>query len=289
MRFPRTAVLASVSAGALVLALTGATGSAAAGASGNDAAQRTGALRAIGLAGHGNVLVRFKATNPGDTHAIGSVNLTGDSKLVGIDYRVQNDTLYGVGDLGGIYTLDTSDADATKVSQLTVPLVGNFFGVDFNPAANALRVISDDGQNLRHSFATTPPGPTLMDGNLNYEGMPALGVTSAAYTNNDLDVNTATTLYDIDTNLDQVAIQAPANQGDLSATGKVGVNAKRNAGFDIYSTVDGGTTVDVDGFATLRVGDKFRLYKIKLFTGKANDRGAFDRRVTDIAIPLNQR
>ncbi|MBA3720141.1 MAG: DUF4394 domain-containing protein, partial [Nocardioidaceae bacterium] len=79
------------------------------------------------------------------------------------------------------------------------------------------------------------------------------------------------------------------NQGDLSATGKLGVDAGQNAGFDIYSTVDGGTTVDVDGFATLRVNDRFKLYKITLFTGEATNRGAFDRRVTDIAIPLNQR
>ncbi len=122
-----------------------------------------------------------------------------------------------------------------------------------------------------------------MDGNLNYEGVPAMGVTGAAYTNNDLDVNTNTTLYDIDTVLDQGAIQAPANQGDLSATGKLGVDAGQNAGFDIYSTVD------VDGFATLRVNDRFKLYKITLFTGKATNRGAFDRRITDIAIPLNQR
>ncbi|MDQ3664267.1 MAG: DUF4394 domain-containing protein [Actinomycetota bacterium] len=278
-----------MSVGALVLALGGSVGTAAAGAS-DDEGSRTGGLRAIGLTGHGKVLVRFNTTNPGNLDRIGTVDgLTVDTKLVGIDFRVQNDTLYGVGDLGGIYTLETSDADATKVSQLTIPLQGDFFGVDFNPAANALRVISDTGQNLRHSFATTPPGPTTMDGNLNYEGVPAMGVTAAAYTNNDLDVNTATTLYDIDTMLDQVAIQAPANQGDLSPTGKLGVDAKRNAGFDIYSTVDGGTTVDVDGFATLRVNDTFKLYKITLFTGKADNRGAFDRRVTDIAIPLNQR
>jgi len=36
---------------------------------------------------------------------------------------------------------------ATSFSQLTVPLEGSFFGVDFNPAANALRIISDTGQN----------------------------------------------------------------------------------------------------------------------------------------------
>jgi hypothetical protein len=42
------------------------------------------------------------------------------------------------------------------VSQLTVGLMGNAFGVDFNPAANRLRVVSDLGQNLsRVRFGVT--------------------------------------------------------------------------------------------------------------------------------------
>ena len=32
-------------------------------------------------------------------------------------------------------------------------LEGENFGVDFNPAANALRIVSDTGQNLRQPFA----------------------------------------------------------------------------------------------------------------------------------------
>jgi hypothetical protein len=39
--------------------------------------------------------------------------------------------------------LSTWDASATMVSQLTLPLTGMFFGVDFNPAADRLRVVSD--------------------------------------------------------------------------------------------------------------------------------------------------
>ena len=65
--------------------------------------------------------------------------------LVGIDYRVQNGALYGVGIAGGLYMLNPNDAVATKVGQLSVALSGTNFGVDFNPAANALRVISDNG------------------------------------------------------------------------------------------------------------------------------------------------
>jgi hypothetical protein len=42
-----------------------------------------------------------------------------------------------------------------------VALQGTRFGVDFNPAANRLRVISDLGQNLRHNIddPAAPAGP----------------------------------------------------------------------------------------------------------------------------------
>jgi Domain of unknown function (DUF4394) len=61
-----------------------------------------------------------------------------DQRLIGFDCRVSESTAYGVGDRGGIYRLRLADATATKVSQLTVPLDGTWFDVDFNPAANRL-------------------------------------------------------------------------------------------------------------------------------------------------------
>ena len=65
---------------------------------------------------------------------------------------------------------------------LSVALTGTNFGVDFNPAADRLRVISDTGQNLRHDLTA---GTTTVDG-LTYPPAttPATGVTGAAYTNN---------------------------------------------------------------------------------------------------------
>jgi Domain of unknown function (DUF4394) len=56
---------------------------------------------------------------------------------------------------------------------------------------------------------------------LNYTpGTPATGITAVAYTNNDLDPNTGTTLFDVDTTLNQVAIQSPPNNGSLVAVGR---------------------------------------------------------------------
>ena len=175
---------------------------------------RTPRLTILGLTADQR-LVKFNECRPGRLKEIGAVSglQDPDNVLVGIDFRVQDGELYGLGDGGGIYTIDADTAQAFKVTQLTVPLEGVSFGVDFNPAADALRIISNTGQNLRHPFAGPLVFMTQTDKPLNNAGTTALGVTGAAYTNNDLDTNTNTTLYDIDSTLDQVSIQSPPNDG----------------------------------------------------------------------------
>lgn len=256
-------------------------------AAGYDSEGRRAGLKAIGLTDD-QKLIRFDVNKPGNACKIGDVSLD-DEVLVGIDYRVQNGKLYGVGDEGGIYVLSTRDASAKRVSQLTVDLDGEYFGVDFNPAADRLRIISDTGQNLRHDV--NPGGATIEDGDLTYPPAAdaALGVTGAAYTNNDLDPATNVTLFDLDTALDQIAVQSPANSGQLAVTGKLGVNAGIQAGFDIYSSIRDDRAVYNKGFAVLHVGDHSNLYKIDMLTSEADKQGTFrDYLVTDLALPLDQ-
>lgn len=253
---------------------------------------RAPSLNIVGLAG-GTELVDFTSDRSVTSNSREVTGLSGDQRLVGIDYRVQDGMLYGVGDAGGIYTLG-DDGAASKVRQLSIGLEGTSFGVDFNPTANALRVISNTGQNLRQPFAM-PQAPTVADGALTNPvpapgtgTMPASGVTAAAYTNNDLEMATATTLFDLDTMLDQVAIQSPANAGSLASTGKLGVDSGLEAGFDIYSTLTDGVTTANDAFATLQVGQNHTLYRINLLTGKGARVGDLDSDVTDLAIALAQ-
>jgi hypothetical protein len=216
--------------------------------------------------------------------------LDGDARLVGIDYRVQDRKLYGVGDAGGVYTIDETGA-ATKVKQLSVELDGDNFGVDFNPAANALRIISDTGQNLRQPFAD-PAAKTADDKALTNPAappaagtVPALGASSAGYTNNDEDTGTGTALFVLDTKADRVSIQSPANAGTFAPMGALGVDADAAAGFDIHTPV-GAAASEVTALATLRVGGTPGLYRIDLFTGKASSLGELTEDVTDIAVPL---
>jgi hypothetical protein len=237
-------------------------------------------------------LVAFASNNPRKLTTLGRISgLTGDRRLVGIDCRVADSTAYGVGDRGGVYRLRLRDATATKVSQLTVPLDGHAFDVDFNPAANRLRVISDSGQNLRHNLddptGTPAVGQTAVDASLTIPSgtQPASGISGAAYYNNDLDPATATTLFTLDTSRDQVAIQSPANAGLLAPTGtlRVDVDAGSDVGFDIHYTQDG-ASAEGRGLAVLKVNGSYRLYQVELLTGRAPLVGAFpaSRQVTDL-------
>src|SRR5262245_41673755 len=135
--------------------------------------------------------------------------------------------------------------------------------------------------------ATSPPGVTVADTPLTTP--PATGITTgvsgAAYSNNDLDPGTATTLFTLDTTRDQAAIQSPANAGLLAPTGTLDVDADAgsDAGFDIhYST--GGTTADGRGLAALKVNGTYRLYHVELLTGTTRLVGAFPAscQVTDL-------
>jgi hypothetical protein len=243
-------------------------------------------------------LIRFREDRVRSHRAVGPVtNLSGDTSLLGIDFRPANGALYALGNAGGIYTLDVETAEATFVSQLNLngqplALSGASFGIDFNPTVDRLRVVSDTGQNLRINVDT---GAATVDGGLNFPGVapapttPATGVTAVAYTNNDADAATGTTLFDLDSANDQVVIQLPPNAGNLTPTGKLGQDVAPDGGFDIWSDVDeSGRSVAVRALAALTT-DASRLYEIDLLTGQATNLGRFrgDTRVIGLAIALD--
>ena len=276
MRTRLTTTLTLTAAAALAVAVA-PTASADSGRSGNSSASSQERLQAFGLAGD-RTLVSFDTDRANRGRALGDVQglAPADQEIVGIDFRVQNGALYAVGRGGGIYTVDTRTLKATKVRQLTVALDGKDFGVDFNPAANALRVVSDKGQNLRQPFAApagspagTPVPGTATDTPLT--SPPAMGttagVTGAAYTNNDLDAATSTTLFDLATVTDQVVIQAPANAGTLSATGATGVDLTGDTGFDIYTATKGRSAGQLSAYAV----NGGTLYSVDLLSGRFAD------------------
>ncbi len=262
-------------------------------------------LEAVALTKSGRLLC-LDVDSPEDARSLGKVDgLDEGTKLVGIDYRPQNGKLYGLGSNGAIYRISAKDADASRVVDgltnvmggAAVSLDGTAFGVDFNSTVDRLRVISNTGQNLRINVAD---GVTNVDTELNIPpsptapAMPSVdGLTGAAYTNNDklTKTNTATTLFDVDTDREQLSIQSPANGGAVAATGKFGRNVDPDSGFDIYSKLKKGQARSNVAYAALSNGSRSTLYKVDLLDGSLSSQGKFDRNrgeIIGLALPLDQ-
>ncbi|HEX8350137.1 MAG TPA: DUF4394 domain-containing protein [Hymenobacter sp.] len=205
--------------------------------------------------GFNNTFLTFNLDLPLSAVGKAITGLQAGERIVGIDFRPANSQLYAVSSGSRIYTLNASSGAATLVASLGTPLAGTSFGVDFNPVADRIRIISNTGQNLRVNPAD---GVTVVDSPLN-PGTPS--VTAAAYTNS-FAGTTSTTLYDIDSNTDKLYIQNPPNNGTLVEVGNLGVNVEAANGFDI-----GGTSGMAYGVFTS--GTAASLYRIDLNTGAA--------------------
>jgi hypothetical protein len=85
---------------------------------------------------------------------LGRVNTPDGGNLIGIDFRPADNTpnkLYGLTDLGTLYSIDVGNrfGQITQVSRMNPRFTGGFGAVvDFNPVANALRVMGSNDQNL---------------------------------------------------------------------------------------------------------------------------------------------
>jgi outer membrane protein assembly factor BamB len=198
--------------------------------------------------------------------------------LIGIDVRPADGMLYGVTADGTIWTIDAATGKATQKSKLDMPLPGGTqaMTVDFNPAADRLRIIGSDGTNLR---ANVDDGKVTRDGPLKFADADmhkgkTPRIVAGAYTNS-MKGAKETTLYDIDAS-GALVRQAPPNDGVLNSVGMLGMEAG-NVAFDIVAG-------DAASEGWLMNGKT--LYKVDLATGKASEVGMIegvDGTVRDIA------
>ena len=217
-----------------------------------------------------NKLVSFNRDTPATIRTnVAIQGLQSGENLVGIDVRPADGKLYGVGSSGRLYTIDTATGAATLKSTLsadasdtTAPfgaLAGSAFGVDFNPVADRLRIVSNTGQSLRINVDT---GATTTDGDIN-GGAANTAITASAYTNSFAGTN-STTLYGIDGASGTLYVQNPPNNGTLAMPVPLGVAAGSANGFDI----DARTNL---GYMVATVGGARNLYSVNLgATGSSN-------------------
>jgi hypothetical protein len=228
-----------------------------------------------------NRLVSFALAAPQTlTRSVPVTGLAAGETLLGIDFRPKDGRLYGLTSGARLYTIDPGSGAATLRASLTADpadntfpfsgLAGTVFSVDFNPAADRLRVISNTGLNLRIAVetatsggVTVAAGQTTTDGAINRAGVAPV-VVAAAYTNS-FPGAASTTLYNLEQNSDQLTLQNPPNNGTLVNVGALGVGIAGAAGFDIAGGENGLV------LAALRNGNTgpFTLYTVSLTTGAA--------------------
>jgi hypothetical protein len=186
----------------------------------------------------GDQLVTFASRAPGTI--LSTVNVTGlqsGELLLGIDVRPATGQLYGLCSTNRIYTINpwTGAAAVVGSGPFTPALTGSHFGLDFNPVPDAIRIVSDEEQNLRVNPNTgavlgTDVNLAYAPGDPNFGGNPM--IVAVAYSNN-TEGAANTTLYGIDslyhTLVRQGAVDGGAggvagpNGGQLFTIGPLGV------------------------------------------------------------------
>ena len=220
-------------------------------------------------------LVYFDSASPSAITSVGAVSgIVAGHTLRAIDFRPSDARLYAMSSNGAsaqLYTINTNTGAATAVGGI-ITLTGNTstrISMDFNPVANALRVVTGSGQSYRvnanngtliaqDTSILTPAGATPL-------------ISGVAYSNNVAGAAT-TTLYGYDFLTDLLGtiggvngVPSP-NTGTFNAIGGSGiVTGDAGLGFDI-SGATGFGYMSVDDFLG-SPGVNAELFRVNLATG----------------------
>jgi hypothetical protein len=228
-------------------------------------------------------LVFFERASGDINRSVRISGLDSDESIVGIDFRPADADLYAVSSSANLYIIDTESGDATLQNELVADsadtsepfaeLEGDIFGVNFNPVADRLRIVSSSGQNLRINVDT---GSTTTDSSLN-PGFPS--IPAASYTNS-FGAACRTRLLVIDSNSDGLFLQDPPNSGTLTRIGDLALpdadgawaafevvadDAGSNRAFAAFPAADGARLYDVD----LNSGELLNARSLRLRSGEA--------------------
>jgi hypothetical protein len=200
-------------------------------------------------------------------------------RLVGIDFRPTTGELFAIGSNSVVYRVLLNDRTVARGLPVGNPfapaLAGTSFGVDFNPVPDAIRIVSDAGQNLRITMPNTPIGN--MDGALN-PGSPS--IVGAGYSNSGFsDTPPAagtTTLFTIDAAANTLNTQGSPggtpvspNTGTHFPIGSLGIDVGTTLGFDVVGPFasPSGYLTNVDG------RNRSTLYRVDLARGQTHKVG----------------
>lgn len=216
------------------------------------------------LAGTASAATLLALTADGQLYKIDSNNqkvtanmaASSPTPLRGIDVRPANGKLYALGNDHQLYNIDLSSGAASKVVKLNKELPGSGQAVvDFNPAADKLRLLANDGTSFRVNVET---GEVAVDGSTVYAADgPHAGkkpnIAAGAYTNSYAGTK-STALHTIDLASNSLMLQNPPNDGIQQPIGKIADDLKAVA-MDIHSDGKGGNTAYLLTGSTLHVLD----------------------------------
>jgi hypothetical protein len=225
-----------------------------------------------------NRLVSFNAATPGTAAAVSVTGLANGENILAVDRRpggTPAGLIYAVTSQFNLYTIDPSSGTATLKSRMmadpsdtSMPFAsftGTRISIDVNNFVDQLRVIGNDGQNLRVMMDT---GATFSDTPMTINGNAPNGISEVGYTNNFASACRNTVFY-IDTSGDRLMTSVNASAGILTAVGPLGFDAQAIAGFDISTNPDGSNVA----YAALSVMGTTSLYTVSLMTGAATSVG----------------
>ena len=208
---------------------------------------------------------------------IRSYSITGlqsGENIISIDYRPATGQLYGLGSTSRLYLINENSGLATPLGSTSfAPQIGGTSSsIDFNPTVDRVRLVSNNGQNLRlHPELGTV---VATDGSIN--GVANTQIEAVAYTNS-VSGSTSTQLYDIDYTTDKLYLQTPPNDGGLQEVGSLDVDFSGIGGLDILPDSNYAMAVNNNN-------NESRLYTISLATGKAIWIGTFTQQITEVAF-----
>ena len=207
-------------------------------------------------------LISYNSAAPGTTLSSVVVQVLNGASILTMDFRVRDGFLYVLTDDFRLLRVNHNTGASALVNTLAV--TGTNFGFDFNPTNANLRIISNNNTNYVYNFTTN----ALMNSpNVSYGTAFDPDVTALAYTFNDNNPGTGTTLYGIDTGADALTTINTAT-GRLTRVGALGVNLGARTSFDISGRTNQTFVQSVN-----------RLYSINLSTGALTLIGNTDRAI----------
>lgn len=236
---------------------------------------------------------------PGTAVTITGV-VAGDT-LVSVDVRPQNQSLYALGvnataDTVRLYHMSTQTGIAVPLGSAaslqqtnggsTVDLPETTWDIDFNPAVDRLRVVSQTGLNFRmnpNNGALVDGSTAMLDVGINPDGAAngqTTSISATAYTNSQPNNGGITTQYTLDSVTNSLYIQNPPNNGTQTAGQVVTVAGQTLdftavTGFDIAPGVNAAASnaalTEGFGYAVLKTATTSKLYQINLANAQATE------------------